>query len=489
MSVLTKSLLLAGHICPKSLWMKVNGPPQKLRNELTVRMGNRLNKYLPKVFGDGVDLSHIKDMDQAVDETMDLLADPSVNVIYEAAFQSHGALVRADVLKRVCDEVWSLYEVKSASKSKPIHYMDACIQKMVIDKMDVIEIDKVFISLINSDFIYDGQSYDGLLHSERIPNDTVESLVTEAETLLDRCKEVVKEPACPKVTVGKHCTDPYVCSFQAECDPPYETETPISIIPRVGKRLAKKWASHGVYDLTDLPREELTNPLYLRMWDVHKTKTPWKSTGDILVGTPWPRYFVDFEFVRQVVPIVKHTKPMDTLPFQWSVHRWDSLEHIPSLQDTISFIQYDDPEIHRNFLSSLIDVLGTEGPIYAHNVSTERSVLKKVVSKDCCKDLKPQVEAIINRLEDTIPLTKALFYSPEMMGSYSLKSIVKAIPTTVEYGEEGVADGSDAASHWFDCTEEDITLEEKKHHTEALVRYCAKDTLALVDLIRFLQSS
>ena len=66
-----------------------------------------------------------------------------------------------------------------------------------------------------------------------------------------------------------------------------------------------------------------------------------------------------------------------------------------------------------------------------------------------------QVDSIIDRIEDTLELTRKNFYSPEMFGKYSLK-IVKAIPTKISYeseDEDAVSDGGDAQLAWFKCTD------------------------------------
>jgi hypothetical protein len=98
------------------------------------------------------------------------------------------------------------------------------------------------------------------------------------------------------------------------------------------------------------------------------------------------------------------------------------------------------------------------------------------------------VDSIIDRIEDTLELTRKNFYSPEMFGKYSLKKIVKAIPTEISYESEekdAVSDGSDAQLAWFKCTDLKTKPSEKENYKKELIKYCSKDTEAMYDLINF----
>ena len=74
-----------------------------------------------------------------------------------------------------------------------------------------------------------------------------------------------------------------------------------------------------------------------------------------------------------------------------------------------------------------------------------------------------------------------------MNGSYSLKVIVKAIPTNVDYtNENSLSGGGEAQIAWFKCTDPSTSEEEKLVWSEKLRNYCAQDTLAMYDLLRHL---
>ena len=76
---------------------------------------------------------------------------------------------------------------------------------------------------------------------------------------------------------------------------------------------------------------------------------------------------MDFEYVNQGVPIIKGTQPYYRLPFQWSVHKWESIDKKIKPSDEKRFLEFDDQDIERRFVESLLKAVGENGTIFAHN--------------------------------------------------------------------------------------------------------------------------
>jgi hypothetical protein len=80
------------------------------------------------------------------------------------------------------------------------------------------------------------------------------------------------------------------------------------------------------------------------------------------------------------------------------------------------------------------------------------------------------------------------FYNPIMMGSFSLKDIVKVLPDADAYSNEGdsVGDGGSAMIKWLEYTEL-YTNEDKKNIIKSeLKKYCSQDTLNLYHLFKYI---
>ena len=137
----------------------------------------------------------------------------------------------------------------------------------------------------------------------------------------------------------------------------------------------------------------------------------------------------------------------------------------------------------------MLEAVGKKGTIFAHSAnSVEIDNLKKLKLKENCKDLADKIDNVIERTQDSLIISRMNFYSPLMNGDWGVKSLIKAIPDCpINYQELDNIDGGDGAQlAWFIYTNKKTTEKEKKTQEKNLIEYCAKDTLALYYLIKFL---
>ena len=110
--------------------------------------------------------------------------------------------------------------------------------------------------------------------------------------------------------------------------------------------------------------------------------------------------------------------------------------------------------------------------------------------KDNCKNLADKIDKLIGRVEDSLIIARKNFYSPQMNADWSIKSIIKTIPSDINYEEKGnIAGGDDAQLAWFIYTDPKTSKEEKKKQKKLLIDYCSKDTLAVYYLVKYLMDS
>ena len=180
-------------------------------------------------------------------------------------------------------------------------------------------------------------------------------------------------------------------------------------------------------------------------------------------------------------------KPNDPFPFQYSVHKWEFEDQKITLEDSKQFLEFNSENMDRKYLEKLIIDLGNDGPIFAHNASTEKKALSYLVKRKNCIDLTDKIESIKSRIIDTAKLFRENFYNVAMMGSYSLKDIIKILSNASSYSSENdqVGDGGDAMIKWFEYTNPNTTYEKKQEIRENLTNYCAKDTLNLYLIFKY----
>lgn len=493
--VLTKSKIISGLQCHKKLWLDTNAP---IKQDLHIfHLGNRFGEFARNYYGTGVDLTGNLDATSAIAATKNALNDASVPVIYEAAFLYNDTLVRIDVLRRLAHG-WEMIEVKSSTSLKDEHIKDASIQTYIA-KSCGLALEKVQIAHINNDFVYPGndqygspnENSPGLLISHDITQQALEMLADVPKWIATLKPFAILGATMPEIAMGPQCDSPYKCPHRVQCGAalPKLAEVPISILPHSGATLAKTWALKNIHDLRELPESALSNAKHKIIQRAHQSGTTWISPEikSQIQNYGWPRYFMDFETAQQGVPLLAGTKAYDALPFQWSVHRWDHVDQTITLKDGIGYLEFYEPNMDRNFLSTLLAALGTHGPIFAHHASFEIRILRELIKRPTCSDLANAVNALISRIIDTEVIAKEGFYSPMMMGSHSLKKIVKGIPTSVDYSsEESLGDGGGAQIAWFKCTDPNVSAPEKEQWQEKLKHYCAQDTLAMYDFIRYL---
>ena len=498
---LTKTKITSGLQCHKKLWFNIHQPIKK--DKAAFRIGN--------LFGEQVKKNYAKDHGKVLDLTGDYaneikkteqaIKSDDINVIFEGAFEYLNTLVRTDVLIRKKNG-WELLEAKASTKLKSEHIPDITIQSFIVREcMKQFGHDLISIKLIhvNGGFILKKEEdYKDLINDE---NDITEKI--NEEKIPNYIKDLMpltnKNTPNPSIEMGHQCNKPYVCDYQDRCKSllPKADVTPFTVLPYIGKdkKLIEFMKSEGTIDLQKVPskffkdRKDYAPGYHKIIQEVHKKNKPWFSSNlkQIFNKFTYPLYFMDFETVGQVVPTIIGTTPYYPLPFQWSVHKWESKDK--EIDKGKYFLKFNDQDIEHQFIESLLKALGEKGTIFAHNAKgVEIKILEKLKEKDSCKDLSDKIDNLINRVKDSAIIAKHNFYSPLMNGEWGIKSIIKAIPgSSVSYDEkDNLAGGDEAQLAWFTYTNPKTSIEEKEKLKKLLLDYCSKDTLAVYHLVKYL---
>src|SRR6185312_6373813 len=96
-------------------------------------------------------------------------------------------------------------------------------------------------------------------------------------------------------------------------------------------------------------------------------------------------------------------------------------------------------------------------------------------------------KAIVKRLWDLLPVIKSHYYHPAFHGSYSIKSVLPAVVPSLGYGDLTIQEGGQAAAEYYRMVFLENDWVERDSIREALLRYCERDTLAMVELRRVLR--
>lgn len=100
------------------------------------------------------------------------------------------------------------------------------------------------------------------------------------------------------------------------------------------------------------------------------------------------------------------------------------------------------------------------------------------------------LQTLITRIVDLEAIVRDHYYHPNMRGSFSIKKVLPTIAPDMDYSELGaVADGTAAqAAYLYACFDPATTAERKEQYCQDLLRYCERDTWAMVLLAQHLQN-
>lgn len=483
---LSKSKVMNWLQCPKRLWLEVHKPELAETSETSERVfsaGHEVGRVARALRRGGV-LVEWRDGDQTK-----ALADTAAHMragtrlLFEPAFQHDGVLVRADILERRPSGAYRLHEVKQSAKVKPPeHHCDAAIQAWVLRGAGV-KVESVLIQHVDTDFVYPGGGdYRGLFSRQAVDDD-IRPHLKEVPKWIEGARSTL-EGRQPRRQTGKHCGEPYDCPFHDHCssrEPP-EAKYPISILPGIREPRLEALASEGYRDVRQIPAGVLTNPAHERVRRITKAGRPelLPAARKAVAALGWPRYYFDFETVGFAVPIWPRTRPHIQVPFQWSCH----IEHRSGRLEHRSFIDVTGNPPMQPLVEAMLEALGDSGPILAHWAPFEMGRIKELarILPRHAKALK----RLLPRFIDTHPLVEKYYYHPAMRGSWGLKSILPTVAPDLDYDDLDIQDGGQASTAYLEITAPDTLPERKRELRAALERYCARDTLGLVRIVRFL---
>jgi len=477
---------MSGVQCLKRLYWQVHEPELGLFSDAAavaiMEQGGEVGRLARQLFTGGVEVSS-RDPEQAIRITRELIANPEVPAIFEAAFENGGVFVRVDILHRRRDGRWRLIEVKSTASPKEEHVDDVAIQHRVVSRCGL-DLASSCLAHVNRNYVFQGGSID-VHRFFRIRNLTrrVERLLPKLTFLLRSELRVLVMPMAPQIPPGSHCTNPITCEFFDRCNRPLPTDH-IGYLPRLHASAAEELEELGVESIRDIPEDfSLTDRQRIACTSV-QTGKPWfgEELGKVLESLTYPRYFMDFESVNPAIPRFSGMRPFDQLPFQWSVH----VQRKPDAEpEHYEFLATDRSDPRREFITSLCGALGESGSIVVY-AAFESQRLSELAA--WLPEFAEQIKKIQCRLWDLLPVVRNHVYHPQFAGSYSLKYVLPALVPEMSYDGMVVANGQDAGLAWESLVRGTADQDKRDKIRKALLDYCGQDTLALVRLLEQLRA-
>lgn len=481
---LTKTRITQFEQCPKRLWLSVHRKDLIEIDEATQARfdtGNVVGDLACRQVENGVMISMDRGATSALEQTRELIACAD-RPIFEATFQHEGVLVRVDIMHPDGEGGWHVAEVKSTASRKDYHIADLATQVWVLEGAGV-SIASTSIRHIDTSFVYTSpDDFRGML-VDRHSDAEVRPIAEKRHDVVSAARETLNGDE-PLIEPGPHCDDPFSCDFKAYCYRNIKIpEWPISILPRTGKRLAEAYSREGVAELTELDPGELKSEMHERIREVTVSGVPYHDVdGARMLTRDWsyPRIYLDFETLNPAIPRWLGTRPFQQIPFQFSMHfenETGELEHR-------DFLFLEDRDPRRAFAEALCEAVPSAGSIITYNAKFERGRLNELAT--LFDDLSCQLQNMIERVVDLEPVARQCWYHRDQRGSWSIKYVLPTIPGLTGYGDLDVQDGLEAQRAYLAALEEPSDSQQRRKLEAGLRDYCAKDTMAMVELLRYL---
>ena len=480
---LSKSRYLSGLQCHKQLWWRVHDPdapelsPSAGQQNLFAQgreVGVCARQHVPG--GQLIDLPFYQH-DNMVAATREALQH-HVPAIYEAWFLADDTYVGVDILERTA-RGYGVIEVKASNSRKPEHLPDAAVQVHVLRRAGL-PVERAEVMHLNPQCRYPDLA--NLFIREDVTA-LVEGAQIGVPDELAAQRAMLAGPL-PDIPIGEHCTTPHDCPFIARCWPK-TSDHHVSSLYRIDRKRALELEADGFATIYDLPSD-------LELSVIHARQVKAVQSGRMVVEptlakalAPFasPLAFLDFETVSLAVPRWTGCRPWQQVPVQFSVHAEErgALVHRAWIADG--------PEDPRPALAAaLVEACAGAKKIVAYYASFERDCIRQLreAVPGCAKEL----ERIERRLVDLLPVIRRHVYHPDFGGGFSLKKTLPALVPGLSYADLQVQDGEVATVELqrLMLRGAELPADERAALRDALLRYCERDTWAMVKLLEKLRS-
>src|SRR5213596_1026294 len=480
---LSKSRLLAGLQCHKQLWWRVHEPdaPELVPNPAlrnVLNQGTEVGRVARERVPGGllIDLPFYE-WDNRVAETREALKrEPAA--IYEATFLADETYAAVDILERG-PRGYGVVEVKAANSLKPEHVPDVALQVHVLRRSGL-PVERAEVMHLNPDCRH--PDLGGLFVREDV-SPVVEAAVLDVPDEIEAQLRMLDGPL-PQVAIGDHCTKPHDCPFLERCWPKL-SDHPISSLYRIERKKALEYEANGYATIYDLPSD-------LELSVIHARQVRAVTAGrmvvepalaEALVQFASPLAFLDFETVSLAIPRWDGCRPWQNVPVQFSCHaeeRGRGLVHYEWLADGAG-----DPR--PALAEALVAACAGARKVVAYYASFERDCIRQLA--EAVPRLAKELQRIEKKLVDLLPLVRNHVYHPEFGGSFSIKRTLPALVPGLSYADLKIGEGETATLELMRLMfSEELSPVERVELREALLRYCERDTWAMVKMLAKLRT-
>lgn len=393
-----------------------------------------------------------------------------------------------DVLEKVDDKVYDLYEIKSSTSVKPEHIPDLAFQTIVLEKAGL-SIRKMYVLHVNNKYVRTGAIDPSGISEKSDVTDKVRENLEETRENISKAFQILKEKKMPDLSPrylarGGDVLKEWLQIFQS-----IKGKLPRYSIYRLCSSDPKMIAWLEDNDIELLNEIPLNSPLtekQLRQVEAIKSGIQHINKEEInnfLEALEYPLHFLDYETMAGVIPAFDGFRPYQQVPFQYSLHILDKpggkLIHK-------EYLHTDNSDPVLSFLEHLQNDFTGKGSVISWFMTFEQN--RNIEMGKMHPKYKKFLSGVNERMVDLMtPFSKGWFVDKDFFGRASIKLVLPALLPEFSYKKLNISEGGQAQRVWMQTVLEGKNLGNKQKIMDDMREYCGLDTYAMYAILKYLE--
>lgn len=477
---------------PAWLWLKKHDkaklPEVDLATQALFDSGHEFESYAEQLFPNSTRLgfTSFPEYVSLPKRTTEAIASDAQTIL-QGRIETNNLTCIFDVLERVEENIFDLYEIKSSTSVKIEHEYDLAFQVIVLE-LTGIKIRKVGVIHVNNKYVRNGAIDSKAITKITDVTEAVSLLLDETKLNIQQALKVMQSNTPPEmsprfVRVGP--IDEWLAiykSLYADLDP-----HSIYHLATIKPQLVGELEDLGVRHMKDIPDHIKLSEKQRRQIQVTRTNQRLIEQEKIrafMQKITYPLYFLDYETLSSVVPSFDGIRPYQQVPFQYSLHIIESPDAPIQHKE---YLHTENTHPGLPLLERLKKDIGDTGTVLVWYEKFEKGRNKEL--GEMFPAYKEFMQSINERVIDLMtPFDQGWFVDKDFYGSASIKKVLPVLVTELSYKELTIQEGASAQRLWMETVLMGKNTEKKEQIMHDLIEYCKLDTLAMVQLYKVLQA-
>lgn len=454
--------------------------------------GNLFELYAEKLFPDGIALEYTTNGNfdfekyKALPDVTKKAIENKTRILFQGRLEADDMTCIFDVLERNEDGTYNLYEIKSSTKPKKEHEHDLAFQTIVLERWGL-SVKNIFVIHVNNEYVRHGEvDYNEITTTVEISS-AVRSIMDETAVQIEKAKAVIESTQMPDPSpryAGLYAYNDWLKVYKT-LNPNLDKYSIYNLCWPDVKRIGQ-FEDNKIISIKEIPED--TNLTVRQRHQVQATKSRKRLINQneikaFLNTFRFPLYFLDYETLAGIIPLYNGMRPYQQVPFQYSLHILESpdaeLKHKEYLH-TENTLPVD------CLIAQLKEDIGTKGSIIVWNQGFEKAC------NNTAAEFVPKYAKLLSNLNDRIldlmtPFAEGWFVDKDFFGSASLKMVLPILIPSLSYEDLSISGGNAAQRIWMETIADSKNQDNKEQIMEDLRKYCALDTLAMVEIWKVLK--